>query len=331
MDIVNLVKANLYLLEGNYGSSIEELKSFVISNDPPKEIYILLGSVLRKNGEYEKGIHIHESLVGDKTLNNKLGKILYFELVKDYKEIQDYKKSLYYAQKLLDMDKSPIIFKYIYELNLSLKNFDDAFKYLLKYQKGNKRDFSKELSYILYEKYISQEEKDDSLLKKALKLYPKNRAVNLVIFDKIYATGKKNKILEAFEDLLKKDIIKTEKDLKKIESDFFAIGLYKDYESAVFKKIAQSSPNPIYAVYSSNLFMKKNNPEKANEVLVNYLNNIGEKNIVKNKILSLQLPEDLKSKFKFSDIYFCSACSADFDNYQEYCPNCKSIETIDFK
>ncbi|UOD35521.1 hypothetical protein DSN97_04140 [Deferribacteraceae bacterium V6Fe1] len=331
MDLANFIKANLYLLEDNYGSSIEELKSFVISNDAPKEIYILLGSVLRKNGEYEKAIHIHESLVGDKTLTNKLNKILYFELVKDYRDFKDYKKSLYYAQKLLDIDKSPIIFKYVYELNLSLKNFDDAFKYLLKYQKGNKGDFSKELSYILYEKYLSQEKKDDSLLKKALKLYSKNRPVNLILFDQVYATGKKSKILDAFEDLLKKDVIKAEKDLKKFENDFFTIGLYKEFESAVFKKIAQSSSNPVYAVYSSNLFIKKNNPEKANEVLVSYLNNIGEKNIVKNKILSLQLPEDLKSKFKFSDTYICSACRADFDKYYEYCPNCKSIETIDFK
>ncbi|MCB4204778.1 hypothetical protein LF845_07365 [Deferribacterales bacterium Es71-Z0220] len=331
MDLANLIKANLYLLEGNYGLSIEEFKKLVISDNAPKEIYILLGSVLRKNGEYEKAIHIHESLVGDKTLTNKLNKILYFELVKDYKELQEYKKSLYYAQKLLDIDKSPIIYKYFYELNLSLKNFDDAFKYLLKYQKGNKSDFSKELSYILYEKYVFLEKKDDSLIKKALKFYPNNRPVNLILFDQVYATGKKSKISDAFEDLLKKDIIKTEKDLKKFENDFFAIGLYKDFESAVFKKVAQSSANPIYAVYSSNLFIKKNNPEKANEVLVNYLNNIGEKNIVKNKILTLQLPEGLKSKFKFSDIYVCSVCGTDFDKYYEYCPNCKSIETIDFK
>lgn len=331
MELTNFIKANLYLLDGEYDLSLKELKDVVIASDPPKEIYILLGSILRKNGEYEKAIHIHESLVGDKAITNKLMKILYFELIKDYKDHKDYKKSLYYAQKLIDIDKSPIIFKYIYELNLSLKNFDDAFKYLLKYQKANKRDFSKELSYILYEKYLSLEGKDDSLLKKALKLYPENRAVNFIMFDKIYSTNNKNKILNAFENLLEKDIIKTEKDLKKIESDLFAIDMYKDFEAAIFRKVAQSSINPIYVVYSSNLFIKKGNIEKAKEVLLNYLNNIAEKNIVKNKILNLTLSEDLRSKFEITDIYSCKVCNADFYDYFNYCPSCNSIESLNFK
>jgi lipopolysaccharide biosynthesis regulator YciM len=330
MEFSSFIKSCLYLLEEKYQLAFEELKSIVAKSDAPKEAYILVGSVLRKNGEYRKAIHIHESLVGDKSFDGRLNKILFFELVKDYKESKDYEKSLYYANKLLAIDKSPVVYKYIYKLNLLMKNYDEAFKFLEKYQKITKNNYAKELSYILYEKYMATDKKDESLLKKSLKIYPENRASNMAFYDIVFSSGKKTKIIETFDDLLKREVIKTEKDLKKFENDFFAMGLFKEFESAIFRKVAQMTSNPVYTVYCASMFKKKNNSEKAREILVRYLSDIGEKRIVKNRLLDILLPEELKMKFKSSDIYVCAGCNNYFGEYSEYCPVCGQIETLDF-
>jgi len=333
MENANYLKGILSLLENKYEKTIEIFKSALKTKDLTTSDYILLGSVLRKNKEVNKAIYIHESLVDKKHLDKSLSYILYFELLKDYYEAKEYSKALFYANKLLEFNKSADIFKYIYKIKVKLEECDEAIKYIKLYEKLSKKVLAKEISHIYmlkYKKLLAEGKKEEGLIKKALSKDPTNRQANFNVYKSVLSSNRKNQIIEMINTLLQKDVIKTFDDIKMLESDLFPLELFNDFEKIILKAVAQNHKNPIYHIYASKILSKRGEIDKAKDILFNYLQNINKLEIVKNSYIDLTLDSEIKEDFKNSNIYICKNCQSSFANYMDECTNCEGIETLDF-
>lgn len=323
----------LYLLESKYEKTIEKFKVAIETGDLSVCDYILLGSVLRKNREINKAVYIHESLVDKKDLDKSLSYLLYFELLKDYYEAEEFSKALFYANKLLGFNKSADIFKYIFKIKVKLQEYDEAIKYAEQYQRLSKNILSKEMSYIYvlkYEKLLAEGKNEEGLIKKALKLNPLSRQGNFKVYKGVISSKNRNKIIQMLNTLIEKDVIRNMNDIKVIEDDMFALDMFEDFEKIILKAVAQNHKNPIYHIYVSKILSKRGEIDKAKGILTNYLQNINKLEIVKNSYIDLTLDDEIKDSFKNSYIYICKNCQSNFANYIDECVNCEGIETLDF-
>lgn len=314
------------ILENDFEGALKDFGSYANSKDCLKEIYIPAGTVLRKLKEPLKAVHFHESILNE--ISDEFRETLLLELVKDYNELNEYDKSIYYLTLLAKRSKMPIIYKLWYEILLKQSKFEESEKMCLKYQKVPGKDLSKRLSYICLEGY--EKTNNEQYLKKCLKYYPLNRQGRLLYLKNIIQTSKVSKILEEINFIFNNEILKSFEDIKNIEKDVFELGIFSKVENLISQKVASKVDNPIYYLAVADTLTKKSDMSKASEVLQGYITGFGRKNIIANKYFELMLPLETAEKLTEHKIYRCTKCGAVFENYHDICPVCNHIERFVF-
>lgn len=323
---MSVVKFVNKILENDLQSALSEFTSYTSMKDCSKEMYIPGGILLRKLKEPLKALHLHESIIND--IPNILTDTLYMEIAKDYVDLKDYEKAVYYLKLLSKIADIPLGYKLWYEILLKQDKFDEADKMCLKYQKVSGKDMSKRLSFISLDAYKKTD--NPQYLKKCLKYYPLNRDGRLLNLQAVIQSGKVSKIQEEIEFIFHNDIPKAFDDVKNIEKWVFDMGIMPKVESIIFQKVATGSDNPVYHAAAADTLVKKGESVKASEVLHNYIMSYGKKNVITNKYFELSFPSEIVEKLKEDKIYRCTKCGAVFEKYHDICPVCNHIERFVF-
>tara|TARA_Y100001936_G_scaffold252177_1_gene310835 strand:+ start:1372 stop:2595 length:1224 start_codon:yes stop_codon:yes gene_type:complete len=147
------LNATQYLISGNKDLAIKEFLNAVDLNRETMETYFALGGLFRSNGEIEKAISIHRSLIARENINEATRLRALKELAVDFdkggfvdKAIETYKDVL-----RINRDQFEVILALcrIYE---DIEDWDQAYNYRIMLSKVGHENQSETISHILVEK-----------------------------------------------------------------------------------------------------------------------------------------------------------------------------------
>lgn len=147
------LNATQYLIEGNKDLAIKEFLNAVDLNRETIETYFALGGLFRSNGEIEKAISIHRSLIARESISESTRLQALKELALDFdkggfidKAIETYKDVL-----KINRDQQDVIHSLcrIYE---DIEDWDQAYNYRIMLSKVGHENQSETISHILVQK-----------------------------------------------------------------------------------------------------------------------------------------------------------------------------------
>jgi lipopolysaccharide biosynthesis regulator YciM len=147
------LNATQYLSEGNKDLAIKEFLNAVDLNRETIDTYFALGGLFRSNGEIEKAISIHRSLIARESISESTRLLALKELALDFdkggfidKAIETYKDVL-----KINRDHQDVILSLcrIYE---DIEDWDQAYNYRIMLSKVGQENQSETISHILVQK-----------------------------------------------------------------------------------------------------------------------------------------------------------------------------------
>lgn len=147
------LNASQYLIEGNKDLAIKEFLNAVDLNRETIETYFALGGLFRSNGEIEKAISIHRSLIARESISESTRIQALKELALDFdkggfidKAIETYRDVL-----KINRDQQDVIHSLcrIYE---DIEDWDQAYNYRIMLSKVGQENQSETISHILVQK-----------------------------------------------------------------------------------------------------------------------------------------------------------------------------------
>lgn len=147
------LNATQYLIEGNKDLAIKEFLNAVDLNRETIDTYFALGGLFRSNGEIEKAISIHRSLIARESISESTRLLALKELALDFdkggfidKAIETYKDVL-----KINRDQQDVIHALcrIYE---DIEDWDQAYNYRIMLSKVGQENQSETISHILVQK-----------------------------------------------------------------------------------------------------------------------------------------------------------------------------------
>jgi lipopolysaccharide biosynthesis regulator YciM len=147
------LNATQYLIEGNKNLAIKEFLNAVDLNRETIDTYFALGGLFRSNGEIEKAISIHRSLIARESISESTRLQALKELALDFdkggfidKAIETYKDVL-----KINRDQQDVIHALcrIYE---DIEDWDQAYNYRIMLSKVGQENQSETISHILVQK-----------------------------------------------------------------------------------------------------------------------------------------------------------------------------------
>lgn len=156
------MNATQYLISGNKDLAIKEFLNAVDLNRETMETYFALGGLFRSNGEIEKAISIHRSLIARENINESTRLRALKELAVDFdkggfidKAIETYKDVLRINRDQFEVIQSLCR---IYE---DVEDWDQAYNYRIMLSKVGHENQSETISHILVEKAKKRFEQGD--------------------------------------------------------------------------------------------------------------------------------------------------------------------------
>jgi lipopolysaccharide biosynthesis regulator YciM len=147
------LNATQYLIEGNKDLAIKEFLNAVDLNRETIDTYFALGGLFRSNGEIEKAISIHRSLIARESISESTRLQALKELALDFdkggfidKAVETYKDVL-----KINRDQQDVIHALcrIYE---DIEDWDQAYQYRIMLSKVGQENQSETISHILVQK-----------------------------------------------------------------------------------------------------------------------------------------------------------------------------------
>jgi len=350
------LNASQYLISGNKDLAIKEFLNAVDLNRETLETYFALGGLFRSNGEIDKAISIHRSLIARENINESSRLRALKELAIDFdkggfidKAIETYKDVL-----KINRDQDEVIHALcrIYE---DIEDWDQAYNYRIMLSKVGQENQSETISHILVEKSKNHFEAADYAscaedLDDAFRFAPSVSAKILRL--KLYLIQAKMEDANAMlVELLKAHPMYTSfifvslddyKTIKDQEAYLKQLNILKKFFLELKDEELERSPG----VVLSQVRLLKNANE--NQSAFTILKNWQEKYDNKSDVLKIEFIKLLidtgKTEAALSETkellgnlhstltrHFCSQCGFNSDDIFWRCPQCHKWETIQFR
>ena len=147
------LNATQYLIEGNKDLAIKEFLNAVDLNRETIETYFALGGLFRSNGEIEKAISIHRSLIARESISESTRLLALKELALDFdkggfidKAVETYKDVL-----KINRDQQDVIHS-LCRIFEDIEDWDQAYSYRIMLSKVGQENQSETISHILVQK-----------------------------------------------------------------------------------------------------------------------------------------------------------------------------------
>ena len=350
------LNATQYLITGNKDMAIKEFLNAVDLNRETIDTYFALGGLFRSNGEIEKAISIHRSLIARENINESTRLRALKELAVDFdkggfidKAIETYKDVL-----KINRDQFEVILA-LCRIFEDVGDWDQAYNYRIMLSKVGQENQSETISHILVEKakkYFEQgnykscaEDLDD-----AFRFAPSVSAKILKL--KLYLAQKKMDDSKALLlELLKEHpmyatfiFVSLEElgDFKDADGYDERLQVLKKYFLDIEDISLQSSPS----IVLSQIRLLKDNKRVADafDMLSKWMQDHPEQSdVLKIEYIKLlidvgkttealdQTKSFLHSLHSSLTRHYCSQCGFDSDEIFWRCPQCHNWETIQFR
>lgn len=350
------LNATQYLIEGNKDLAIKEFLNAVDLNRETIDTYFALGGLFRSNGEIEKAISIHRSLIARENISESTRLQALKELALDFdkggfidKAVETYKDVL-----KINRDQQDVINSLcrIYE---DTEDWDQAYNYRIMLSKVGQENQSETISHILVEKAkvmfeqgqfkACAEELEDafrfapSVSAKILRLklflvQGKMEDANVVLLELLKEHPMYATFIFVSLDTFNRKLPQKDEYTQRLQQ-------LKDYFLGLNDLDLMSSPSVVLS--KIRLLKDLNKTGDAFELLDGWMKNHGHSDVLKVeyiKILievgkveeALQHTKGLLNNLHSSlTRHYCSQCGYNSDEIFWRCPQCHSWETIQFR
>lgn len=350
------LNATQYLISGNKDLAIKEFLNAVDLNRETIETYFALGGLFRSNGEIDKAISIHRSLIARENINESTRLRSLKELAVDFdkggfldKAIETYKDVLKINRDQFEVIQSLCR---IYE---DIEDWDQAYNYRIMLSKVGHENQSETISHILVEKakkYFNQGEYKTCAedLDDAFRFAPSVSAKILRL--KLYLVqGKIDDAKALLIELLKEHPLYASFIFVSLEEfpenedreDYYErLTNLKEYFLELEDKELFSSPSIVLS--QIRLLKNENRSNDAYVMLSNWMKeNDNQSDVLKVELIKLLIEVGKKDEaLQETSIllntlhnsltrHFCSHCGYNSDEIFWRCPQCHSWETIQFR
>lgn len=352
------LSATRYLIEGNKDLAIKEFLNAVDLNRETIDTYFALGGLFRSNGEIEKAISIHRSLIARENISEAMRIRALKELAIDFdkggfidKAIETYKDVL-----KINRDQHEVILSLcrIYE---DIEEWDEAFQYRLLLSKLGPDNQSETISHILVQKakklfqegdFVRSGEELEMAFRYAPSISAKMLRLKLHLLQGKMEDGK-ILILEIVKehplytpvlfDFLQEDFHSSPQ-LKDLYAQRFQV--VKNYFLSIKDKELHLRPNAI--ISKIKLLRNEGRLDEAYNILKIWINeNAGSSEVLLIEYIMLLIEMDRRDEallyayqffqnwHKGLTKHFCGLCGYNSDTLFWRCPQCREWESIQFR
>jgi len=350
------LNATQYLISGNKDLAIKEFLNAVDLNRETIETYFALGGLFRSNGEIEKAISIHRSLIARDNISESTRLAALKELAIDFdkggfidKAVETYKDVLKINRDQQDVIQSLCR---IYE---DTEDWDQAYNYRVMLSKVGQENQSETISHILVQKAKAQFEQGqikDALedLDDAFRFAP---SVSAKIFRlKLHLTqGEMEDANILLLELLKEHPMFSTFLFVSLEEFSPKHPKYDEYMNRL-DQLKKSFLNfhdvelltaPSVILSKIRLLKSANRSQEAFELLDRWMKNYGQSDVLKMEYIKLLIAvgkteEALENTQQLLNTlsgsltrHYCSQCGYNSDDIFWRCPQCYNWETIQFR
>ena len=352
------LNATQYLISGNKDLAIKEFLNAVNLNRETIETYFALGGLFRSNGEIEKSISVHRSLIARDNISESIRIKALKELAQDFDKGGFLDKALETYKDVLKINRDQVeSIQAICRIYESIGDWDQAYNYRIMLSKVGNEDQSLMISHILVEKaktLFAQEKfgQAQDELEDAFRFFPSVSAKILQL--KLYLVqGNFDDAKGLFPELLKEHPMFasfvfisldefSSKNVEMKERYTQRLSLLRDYFVGLDDKQLFSSPALV--LVKIRLLKDIKEPGKACELLSYWLKNHQESSDVL-RIEYIKLLIDLQHKdqaleemrgllegiYQDQTRHFCGQCGYNSDDIFWRCPQCHVWESIQFR
>jgi lipopolysaccharide assembly protein B len=352
------LNATQYLIVGNRDLAIKEFLNAVDLNRETIETYFALGGLFRTNGETEKAISIHRSLIARDNISESTRLEALKELAIDFDKGGFIDKAIETYRDVLKINRDqPKVIQALCRIYEDIEDWDEAYNYRIMLSKVTSENQSDTISHILVQKakklfqqgnlVACSDELDD-----AFRFAPSVSAKILKL--KITMTKKdfeESKVL--FEDLLQEHSLYSSFILLSLEEKFHGTekevlayleslkmlkDLFLDLDktdlsitpslllSKVRLLIEENKQNQAYDDLKEWLELNPASPEPLKAEFIKLLISLG-----KNEE-AIKYTKELLDKFSHSlTRHYCKLCGFNADEIFWRCPQCHAWESIQFR
>ncbi len=350
------LNATQYLISGNKDLAIKEFLNAVDLNRETIETYFALGGLFRSNGEIEKAISIHRSLIARDNISESTRLAALKELAVDFdkggfidKAVETYKDVL-----KINRDQHDVI-QALCRIYEDTEDWDQAYNYRVMLSKVGHENQSETISHILVQKAKAQFEKGqlkDALedLDDAFRFAP---SVSAKIFRlKLHLTqGEMEDANILLMELLKEHPMFSTFLFVSLEDFSPKHPKYEEYMNRL-DQLKKSFLNfhdvdlvsaPSVILSKIRLLKSANRYQEAFELLDRWMKNYGQSDVLKMEYIKLLIAvgkteEALENTQQLLNTlsgsltrHYCSQCGYNSDEIFWRCPQCYNWETIQFR
>jgi lipopolysaccharide biosynthesis regulator YciM len=350
------LNATQYLISGNKDLAIKEFLNAVDINRETLDTYFALGGLFRSNGEIDKAISIHRSLIARENINESSRLRALKELAIDFdkggfidKAIETYKDVI-----KINRDQHEVI-QALCRIYEDVGDWDLAYNYRIMLSKVGHENQSETISHILVEKAKFHFEKGDfkscaedlddafrfapsvsaKILK--LKLYivqnkiddGKGLLIELIKEHPMYASFIFVSLDEYTSEEGKEDFIKRLSELKNYFLDHRDMEMEKSPSIILSQIRLLKEEKRVQDAFEMLSRWMHNNPSQSDVLKVEYIKLLIE--VDKQKEALDQTKTLLSSLHNSLTRHYCSQCGYDSDEIFWRCPQCHNWETIQFR
>lgn len=350
------LNASQYLIKGNKDLAIKEFLNAVDLNRETIETYFALGGLFRSNGEIEKAISIHRSLIARDSISESTRLLALKELAQDFdkggfidKAIETYKDVL-----KINRDQQDVIMA-LCRIFEDVGDWDQAYNYRIMLSKVGQENQSETISHILVEKAKSLFNKGEykacwEELEDAFRFSPSVSAKILRL--RLYLVlGKMEDANALLLELLKEHpmyatfiFVSLEQfNTKSADAELYfeRLAKLKSYFLELNDLDLMSSPSVVLS--KIRLLKDLHRVDAAFELLDKWMKGNGQSEVLKVEFIKLlietgKVEEALQqTKALLNNLHssltrhYCSQCGYNSDEIFWRCPQCHNWETIQFR
>jgi lipopolysaccharide assembly protein B len=352
------LNATQYLISGNRDLAIREFLSAVDINRETVETYFALGGLFRSNGEIEKAISIHRSLIARENISESTRLKALKELAIDFDKGGFLDKAIETYKDVLKINRDQVeVVQSLCRIYEDIEDWDQAYNYRVMLSKVGHENQAETISHILVQKAKTHFEKGDFAdchedLEEAFRFAPSVSAKMLklrLLINQSQMEGAK----QLFFELLKEHPMYTSFIFLTIEEHFGAsekvveeykhkLEILKDHFLSLDDADLLVSPAVLLA--RVRLLKGRGKTQEAFQQLETYVKsakNISD--VLKFEYIKLlielgQEHEALKQTKVYLESmnssltrHYCRECGYNSDNIFWRCPQCHQWETIQFR
>lgn len=326
----SIVRAISAFFNGDDNTAIEQLKNVAFKGQANPEIYLILGFLQKKKGDYTRAAQIHEMMLGSNDIDREFKNALYGELARDYMLAGQYAKAVALLKQESQVMNKPENIETMARSALALQSYDNAVNYAAKYSKITGKELHGFFEKCMVEKAVNASNYQNSLkyIKSALETNRICRPARIIKGLLYLHSDKVAKSVEEFKSVINEGLLRDMSDFKNVEKAYIALGKEAELHNLLREHASIGSLNPFIHIALADYYEYNNDSHSARVVLETYIELPDSKIIAAKEYAERYNNKLLIHALKDSFSYKCRICGFETNEYKDDCPKCSSYDSI---